>query len=257
MDDARLLRYSRQILLPQVEVEGQQRLLDATVLVVGLGGLGSPVAIYLAAAGVGHLVLADPDVVELSNLQRQVLHTSADIDRPKVISAREHLASLNPEVRITTHSLCVDEGNLPDLLEGVDVVVDGSDNFSTRFALNAACIRAGVPLVMGAAIRLEGQVSVFDPREEESPCYRCLYDESAHADESCTRNGVLAPLLGIVGSIQATEAMKLIIGMGEPLIGRLLLIDALEMEIRTVRLRRSTDCPICRKRHRHAPGKDS
>lgn len=245
MRDEQLLRYGRQILLPALGVEGQERLLAARVLVVGIGGLGSPVVMYLAAAGVGRLVLVDYDQVELSNLQRQVVHHTADVGRLKVDSARERLASLNPEVRVDTHARVLEGEELVAEARAADVVVDASDNFATRFTLNAACFEAGTPLVSGAAIRLEGQVSVFDPRRPESPCYRCLYPDASELEETCSRIGVLAPLLGVIGSLQATETLKILLGKGDPLIGRLLLIDLLGMDFRTLRLRRDPACPVC------------
>jgi adenylyltransferase/sulfurtransferase len=243
--DEQLLRYSRQILLPALGVEGQERLLASRVLVVGLGGLGSPVAMYLAAAGVGRLVLVDYDQVELSNLQRQIIHATADVGRLKVESARERLAALNPEATVLTHARVLEGEDLLAETRAADVVVDASDNFATRFALNAACVEAGTPLVSGAAIRMEGQVAVFDPRRPESPCYRCLYPDADEREETCSRIGVLAPLLGIIGSIQATETLKLLLGKGEPLVGQLLLVDALTMDFRTLRLRRDSGCPVC------------
>lgn len=245
MRDEQLLRYSRQILLPALGVEGQERLLASRVLVVGLGGLGSPVAMYLAAAGVGRLVLVDYDQVELSNLQRQIIHATADVGRLKVESARERLAALNPEATVLTYARVLEGEDLLAETRAADVVVDASDNFATRFALNAACVEAGTPLVSGAAIRMEGQVAVFDPRRPESPCYRCLYPDADELEETCSRIGVLAPLLGIIGSIQATETLKLLLGKGEPLVGQLLLVDALAMDFRTVRLRRDPGCTVC------------
>jgi len=244
MNDDQLLRYSRQIMLPTVGVEGQERLLGARVLVVGLGGLGSPVAIYLAAAGVGTLVAADFDAVELSNLQRQILHTNARIGMPKVDSARRTLQALNPRVRIEGVKGTIDAETLPALLAGVDAVVDGCDNFATRFAVNEACFRAGIPLVSGAAIRTEGQVAVFSGRPG-GPCYQCLYPRDGGSDETCTATGVLAPVVGIVGSIQAAETLKLLTGAGDPLYGRLLLLDALTMEFRALRLTADPHCPVC------------
>ncbi len=244
MNDDQLLRYSRQIMLPMVGVEGQERLLGARVLVVGLGGLGSPVAIYLAAAGVGTLVVADFDAVDLSNLQRQILHTSERIGMPKVDSARRALEAINPQVKIEGFKGSIDADTLPALLAGVDAVVDGCDNFATRFAVNEACFRAGVPLISGAAIRTEGQVSVF-PGRPGGPCYQCLYPRDGALDETCTATGVLAPVVGIVGSIQATETLKILTGAGDPLRGRLLLLDALTMEFRTLRLPADPHCPIC------------
>ena len=244
MTDDQLLRYSRQILLPAFGVEGQQRLLDARVLIVGLGGLGSPVAMYLAAAGIGTLVLADFDAVDLSNLQRQLLHTSERIGMTKVDSAIRTLAAINPEVRLEGIKGSLTEANLGQVVAGVDLVVDGCDNFATRFAVNAACCAARVPLVSGAAIRTEGQIAVFSG-QPGGPCYQCLYPRDGGMDETCTANGILAPVVGIIGSIQATEAIKVLAGLGEPLYGRLLLLDALAMEWRAIRLRADPHCPIC------------
>jgi len=252
MNDDQLLRYSRQIMLPEIDAGGQQRLQDANVLVIGLGGLGSAATIYLTAAGVGHLTLVDFDTVDLSNLQRQILHGTADIGRPKVESAREHLTALNPEVRLDLVGRALDEKQLAKAVERADVVVDASDNFSTRFAVNAACVFQRTPLVSGAAIRFEAQVSVFDLSRPDSPCYRCLYGADAAAEETCTANGVIAPLLGVIGSIQALEAMKLIMGIGESLVGRLLLFDALTMEWHDARLKKDDQCPVCGNSGGHA-----
>jgi molybdopterin-synthase adenylyltransferase len=242
--DDQLLRYSRQIMLPAFGVEGQQRLLDARVLIVGLGGLGSPVAMYLAAAGVGTLILADFDAVDLSNLQRQLLHTSERIGMTKVDSAVRTLTAINPEVRLEAIKGSLTDANLDQVVAATDLVVDASDNFATRFAVNAACFAARVPLVSGAAIRTEGQVAVFSG-QPGGPCYQCLYPRDGGIDETCSANGILAPVVGIIGSIQATEAIKILTGLGEPLGGRLLLLDALAMEWRTVRLRADPHCPIC------------
>ncbi|MCG6934803.1 MAG: molybdopterin-synthase adenylyltransferase MoeB [Proteobacteria bacterium] len=244
MDDAQLLRYSRQIMLPQFDVAGQQKLLDATVLIIGLGGLGSPAAMYLAAAGVGHLVLVDFDTVELSNLQRQIIHHTDDIGRPKVESARDALRKLNPDVKLTLVDHKLEGMELQQHITAADVVLDGSDNFATRFAVNDACVAAGVPLVSGAAIRMEGQVAVF-LNNGDGPCYRCLYREEGELDNRCSENGVLAPLVGIIGAIQATEAIKILAGMGETLHGRLLLLDALHMEWRTLTLKKDPGCSGC------------
>jgi molybdopterin/thiamine biosynthesis adenylyltransferase len=244
MNDDQLLRYSRQIMLPAIGIEGQERLLAARVLVVGLGGLGSPVAMYLAAAGVGTLVVVDFDDVDLSNLQRQILHTSEHIGIPKVSSALQGLKALNPEVRIEGYKSRITQDTLPALIAEADAVVDCCDNFTTRFAVNAACFRAGVPLISGAAIRTEGQVAVFGGKQS-GPCYQCLYPSEGNLDETCSANGVLAPVVGIIGSIQATEALKVLTGAGDPLYGRLLLMDALSMEFRTVRLPADPDCPVC------------
>ncbi|MGM0632426.1 MAG: HesA/MoeB/ThiF family protein [Pseudomonadota bacterium] len=253
MRDEQLMRYGRQIMLPAMDVAGQQKLLDARVLIVGMGGLGSPVALYLAAAGVGQLVLADHDRVELSNLQRQVLHGHADLERLKVESARDRIAALNEDTIVETVQQPLEDESLDRLLspgraasgQAIDLVVDGCDNFATRFAVNRACVRHGVPLVSGAAIRMEGQVAVFDPRQPDSPCYQCLYSGGDDRDASCARNGVMAPLVGIIGSVQAMEAVKLLAGIGESLAGRLLLLDAMSMRWRELRLRRDPACPVC------------
>ena len=244
MDDEQLLRYSRQIMLPAIGIEGQERLRDATALIIGLGGLGSPVAMYLAAAGVGTLVLADFDRVDLTNLQRQIAHTSARIGMAKVDSARETLKALNPETRILTLEQRLEGKALAEQVAHADVVIDGCDNFTTRFAVNAACRAQRTPLVSGAAIRMEGQVTVFSG-QPDSPCYHCLYPSEGQLDETCSANGVLAPLVGVIGSIQAIEAIKLLTGAGETLDGRLLLFDALQMEWRTIKLKPDPECPIC------------
>ncbi len=245
MDDRRLLRYARQILLPEIDITGQQRLVDASVAVFGLGGLGSPVALYLAAAGVGRLVLVDFDQVELSNLQRQIIHATGDLGRLKVESARDHLLALNPEVSVETVSKVLEGDALDAVIGSVDLVLDCTDNFPTRFGINAACHRLGKPLVSGAAIRFEGQVSVYLPGQGESPCYRCLYDDSPANAETCAQTGVVAPLLGIIGSVQALEALKVLAGIGEPLRGRLLMLDGLRMEWHSMRFKRDPQCPVC------------
>lgn len=245
MDDEQLLRYSRHILLPGLDVEGQEALLRSRVLIVGMGGLGCPVALYLAASGVGELHLADDDTVDLSNLQRQIAHGSADIGRGKVDSVAESIHALNSDVRVVTHSVRLSGEALAEAVAGVDLVVDASDNFTTRFALNRACYTARKPLVSGAAIRGEGQLSVFDFRREDSPCYRCLYQEADDAALNCSESGVLAPVVGIIGSMQALEALKCLSGLGEPLVGRLLLFDGINMELRQLNLRRDPACPVC------------
>ena len=245
MDDQQLLRYSRQILLPQIGIEGQQQLLDARVLIVGAGGLGSAAALYLASAGVGHISIADHDKVELSNLQRQILHRHCDIGRAKVDSARDTLTGLNPDLQVTGLQARLDAEQLGALIGQVDLVIDGSDNFATRFAVNAACVQDQTPLVSGAAIRMEGQLAVFDPRRADSPCYRCLYKEGEEPDQTCTDNGVLAPLVGVIGSLQALEAIKLLLDLGETLCGRLLLFDAMYSQWRSLKLRRDPACPVC------------
>lgn len=245
MDDATLLRYSRQILLPEIDIAGQQRLMDSSAAIFGLGGLGSPIALYLAAAGVGRLVLIDFDHVELSNLQRQIIHQTRDLGRPKVDSARDKLRALNDGVMIETIAKALDGPELDELIAKVDVVVDGTDNFPTRFALNAACFRQHKPLVSGAAIRFEGQVSVYYPGQTDSPCYRCLYDDGGGTNETCAQTGVVAPLLGIIGSIQALETLKVLLQTGQALKGRLLLLDALTMEWHSMRFQRDPACPVC------------
>lgn len=246
MNDDQLLRYSRQIMLPDVDLDGQEKLLNARVLIVGLGGLGSPVAMYLAAAGVGHLVLADFDEVDLSNLQRQIIHNNARIGHNKAQSAAQTLRALNPEVEITCVESRLDATSLKELVASVDIVADCTDNFAIRFAINAACVAAKVPLVSGAAIRLEGQVAIFDS-PNNSPCYRCLYEENDD-DLSCAANGVLAPLVGVIGSMQALETIKLIVGFGTNLAGRLLVFDARHSQWRELNLPRDPECPVCGER---------
>ncbi len=245
MEDEQLLRYSRQIMLPQFDVAGQQRLLNSHVLIIGMGGLGSPVAIYLAAAGVGRLTLVDFDTVDLSNLQRQIVHSTSDVGRPKVESARERLLALNPEIKVEIIGHKLEGDELLAAVAAADVVVDASDNFATRFSINDACVQARKPLVSGAAIRMEGQVAVFHNERDESPCYRCLYRDEGDEDLRCSENGVLAPVVGVIGSLQATETIKLLTGMGETLAGRLLLWDAMTMEWRTLKLKKDPACPVC------------
>jgi len=245
MDDQQLLRYSRQIMLPQIDIEGQQKLLDSHVLIVGAGGLGSPVAMYLASAGIGHITIADHDEVDLSNLQRQILHRHEDLGRPKVDSARDTLAELNPDVQVTPLHTLIDRAALDSLVEPADLVVDASDNFSTRFAINAACVKTGTALVSGAAIRMEGQLSVFLPQRADSPCYRCLYSEGDEPDQTCSENGVLAPVTGVIGSLQALEAIKVLLDIGESLCGRLLVFDGLYHEWRSIKLSKDPNCPVC------------
>lgn len=245
MNDEQLLRYSRQIMLPGLDIEGQERLHTSRVLIVGLGGLGSPAAMYLAAAGTGSLLLADFDRIELSNLQRQIIHRSPDIGRLKVDSAADALHAINPEVRIETIPKLLDSENLAQLVERVDLVLDGSDNFATRYAVNAACVAGRRPLVSGSVIRMEGQVAVFRPDRDGEPCYHCVYPEAGEAGETCSETGVLAPLPGVIGSIQAVEAIKVLVGLGQPLDSQLLVVNALNMQFRSLRLRRDPQCPIC------------
>ena len=248
MEDEQLLRYSRHILLPEIDLAGQERLLGARILIIGLGGLGSPAAMYLAAAGTGHLVLVDFDEVELSNLQRQIIHTSSDLNRLKVESARDRVVALNPETTVTTVGTRLGVAELDAQVGAADVVVDASDNFSTRFAINKACHGTGTPLVSGAALRFAGQVTVFLPGQESSPCYRCLYSDEPDEEERCADTGVVAPLLGVIGSVQAMEALKLVTQIGESLCGWLLVLDALTMEWRKIALNRDPDCSVCGKR---------
>lgn len=245
LSDEELLRYSRQILLPQIDIAGQLKLKSSRALIVGLGGLGSPVALYLAAAGVGELHLADFDTVDLTNLQRQIIHDGSQIGVSKVDSAISRLTALNPQIKLLAHRAALDEDSLAAAVAAVDLVLDCSDNFTTREAVNAACVAAAKPLVSGAAIRLQGQLAVFDPCKKESPCYHCLF---GHGDESaltCSEAGVVGPLVGLVGSLQALETLKLLAGFGEPLVGRLLLIDALDSRFRELRIKRDPACSVC------------
>lgn len=244
MNDDQLLRYSRQIMLPGLDVAGQQKLLDSTAMIIGLGGLGSPIALYLAAAGVGHLVLVDFDEVELTNLQRQIIHSTDQLGQPKVSSARAALHKLNPDVRLTSVNHRLEGDELLHHVGQADIVLDGSDNFTTRFMINEACVQKRTPLVSGAAIRLEGQVSVY-LNNGTGPCYRCLYKEGEDQDMTCSENGVLAPVVGIIGSIQATEAIKVLARLGETLDGRLMILDAMYMEWRTIKLKKDPVCPVC------------
>lgn len=248
MNQEELQRYRRHLLLPSIGERGQERLLASRVLQVGVGGLGSPLALYLAAAGVGQLTLVDPDRVDLSNLQRQVIHQTPDMGRPKVESARDHLAALNPGVRVVPVPRALEGEELLAAVRGADVVVDATDNFSARFAVNAACVEARRPLVSGAVTRWEGQVTVFRGDQGDGPCYRCLYPEGGEDNEHgapAGAPGVVGPVVGIVGSVQATEVLKVLLGAGETLAGRLLVLDALSMEWRTLRLRRDPACPVC------------
>lgn len=245
LSDEQLHRYSRQLLLNDFDVAGQERLLCSRVLVVGLGGLGCPVAMYLAAAGVGTLLLADGDEVELSNLQRQIAHGNADIGINKAVSAAATIAALNPEVAVEVIAQQLTDAELPQLVHDVDLVVDATDNYAARFALNRACIAAAVPLVSAAAVRTEGQLSVFDPHRG-GPCYRCLYPDSGDLTAlSCSQSGVLAPVVGVLGSLEAVEAVKILAGYGEPLRGKLLILDLRSMDIRQLRVAPRPGCPDC------------
>jgi len=245
MNDTQLLRYSRQIMLPQCDIEGQQKILDAKVLIIGAGGLGSPAAMYLAAAGIGSIVIYDDDVVELSNLQRQIAHHTPDIGMDKVISTSDTLNRLNPEVQVKAVKQRLAGEQLDIEVINADIVLDCSDNFLTRFAINRACVKYKTALVSGAAIRFEGQVSVFTPGKDNSPCYNCLYSSDGEELQNWATNGVIAPITGIVGSIQALEALKLIMAIGKPLTGRLLLLDGLTMEWNTMKLTKNLRCPTC------------
>jgi adenylyltransferase/sulfurtransferase len=246
MNDEQLLRYSRHILLPQIGIEGQAKLLAARALVIGAGGLGSPIALYLASAGVGALTLCDDEAVDLTNLQRQIVHRTEAVGRKKVESARATLAAINPEVKVVGLAERVDQVRIEALARDHDVVIDGSDNFATRHAVNRACVKLRKPLVSGAAVRFDGQVAVFDLRTAASACYACLFPEGGESEDvRCAVMGVFAPLTGIVGSIQAAEALKLLTGAGETLAGRLLLLDALAMQVRTIKLARDPDCGVC------------
>ena len=242
---ADLQRYSRHMVLPEMDVAGQQILLDSHVLIVGAGGLGCAAAQYLAAAGIGQISIADDDAVELSNLQRQVLHDHSDIGTAKVQSAAERLQRQNPDICIHPIQARMEGEALQNAVRDADLVIDGSDNFPTRFAVNAACISAKKPLVSGAAIRFEGQLSCFTPGRNNSPCYRCLYKEAGASQEACEDAGVLGPVVGVIGSLQAVEAIKLLTGIGSSLVGRLLIFNALELEWRELKLTRDPACPAC------------
>ena len=246
MNDDQLLRYSRHILLPEIGIEGQEKLLAAHALVIGAGGLGSPAAMYLASGGVGRITLADGDSVDLTNLQRQILHTTAAVGRAKAYSGKDTLAQLNPEVEVAAIPERLEGERLAQIVVSADIVLDCSDNFATRHAVNRACVKYRKPLVSGASVRFDGQVSVFDLRHGEAPCYNCLFPEDTETEEMrCAVMGVFAPLTGIIGAVQAAEALKLLAGAGQSLNGRLLLFDCLRMEWRTVRLSRDPACNVC------------
>jgi len=246
MNDAELLRYSRHILLDEVGIEGQRRLLAGRALVIGAGGLGSPAALYLGSAGVGRITLVDHDAVDLTNLQRQIAHTLARVGRPKAESARAAIAAINPDVRVDALVQRAEHDALEGWVREADVVLDCSDNFETRQAVNAACARHHVPLVAGAAIRFDGQISVYDTRDPECPCYACVFPPDAAFDEvACATLGVFAPLVGLIGTLQAAEALKLLAGIGSSLAGRLQMVDARTMQWSEMRLVRQRDCPVC------------
>jgi molybdopterin/thiamine biosynthesis adenylyltransferase len=250
MDDQQLLRYSRHILLPEIGIEGQEKLLAARVLIIGAGGLGSPAAFYLASAGIGTIVLADGDIVDLTNLQRQILHATDSVGRAKAESGRDTLGRINPLCRVVPLCERLVGERLEAEVAAADVVLDCSDNFATRHAVNRACVRRAKPLVSGAAVRFDGQVAVFDARLADAPCYHCLFPEAADVEEMrCAVMGVFAPLTGIIGCVQAAEALKVVIGCGETLAGRLLLLDGLAMSWREIRVPRDSGCQVCAGRH--------
>jgi molybdopterin-synthase adenylyltransferase len=246
MQDDLLLRYSRHIMLPQLEYAGQEKLTQSHALIIGAGGLGAPVAMYLAAAGVGNLTICDFDQVDLTNLQRQIIHTTAAVGQNKALSAQATIASLNPEVKVNVETTRLNDDALAARVVEADVVIDCSDNFATRYLLNQLCFTHKTPLVSGAAIRFEGQLSVFDFRHDESPCYHCLYPDVGD-DQAlrCADNGVFAPLVGMIGTAQAAEAIKVLLNIGQTMQGRLLLLDALSAEWRTIRLKKDPSCTVC------------
>ena len=245
MDDHQLLRYSRHVLLPEIDIEGQEKLLSSRILMIGLGGLGSPAAMYLASAGIGHLIFSDDDRVDLSNLQRQILHGTPDIGRGKTESAASRLEAMNPDLHYEWVDRRMDEAELTDRVRGVDLVLDCTDNLATRFMINRVCVKTQTALVSGAVIRFEGQIAVFDPARPDSPCYNCLYQDVGESMDSCSRNGVVAALPGVIGSMQALEAIKYLVKPESVLTGHLLLFDAWRLEWNRLRLRRNPDCPTC------------
>jgi molybdopterin/thiamine biosynthesis adenylyltransferase len=250
MNDEQLLRYSRHLLLEEIDVAGQEKLLNSHVLVIGAGGLGSAAAPYLAAAGVGHITLVDHDVVELTNLQRQIMHAETSIGKSKVDSGKEFLQRLNSSVRIETIQAKVTSQLLDELLPSVDIVLDCTDNFSTRHLINAACVQHQTPLVSGSALKLDGQLSVFDPRRSDSPCYACIFSPDEKFEEvSCSTMGIFSPLVGIIGAMQAAQALQVLIGFGEPLVGRLLLWNGRTTQIDEIRISRNAECSVCGSSH--------
>jgi molybdopterin-synthase adenylyltransferase len=258
MNDDQLLRYSRHILVDEIGIEAQQRFLDAHAIVIGAGGLGSPAAMYLAAAGVGTLTLVDADAVDLTNLQRQILHGTASVGRKKVESGREAILRINPEVRVQAVDQRVDDRWLHANVPGATVVLDCTDNFATRHAINRACVKHQVPLVSGAALRFDGQISTFDFRDERSPCYACVFPEDQPFEEvACSTMGVFAPTVGIIGTMQAAEALRVIGDIGQPLTGRLMMLDSLRMEWTTMKIARQSDCPVCGNAHDNAHANDN
>lgn len=250
MTDEELLRYSRHILLDEIGVEGQEKIMGSRALIIGAGGLGSPVALFLGSAGVGHLTLVDNDTVDMTNLQRQIAHTMSRVGQPKVTSAEVAVASLNPTITVVPVMARADADLLDDLVAQADVVLDCCDNFATRHSINAACVKHRKPLVSGAAIRFDGQVSVYDPRDDQSPCYACVFPPDEEWQETrCATMGVFAPLVGIIGSMQAAEALKLLSGAGRTLTGRLVMLDGRAMEFTEVRIGRQLGCPVCGTAH--------
>jgi molybdopterin/thiamine biosynthesis adenylyltransferase len=250
MTDDELLRYSRHILLNDIGIEGQERIMGGHALVVGAGGLGSPVALYLGSAGVGHITVVDDDVVDMTNLQRQIAHTMQRVGQPKVESARQAIEDINPLVKVTPVQARADAALLDTLVAQADLVLDCSDNFATRHLINAACVKHKKPLVSGAAIRFDGQICVYDPRDERSPCYACIFPPDATLEETrCATMGVFAPLVGIIGSMQAAQALMLLSGAGEPLTGRLLMLDGRAMAFQEVLLARQASCKVCGQSH--------
>ncbi|MFZ3082097.1 HesA/MoeB/ThiF family protein [Rhodoferax ferrireducens] len=250
MTDEQLLRYSRHILLNEIGIEGQAQILASHALIVGAGGLGSPVALYLGSAGVGRITVVDHDRVDMTNLQRQIAHTMERVGQPKVLSIQTAIAAINPDVQVTPIMLRADAALLDTLVAQADVVLDCSDNFATRHAINTACVKHRKPLVSGAAIRFDGQVCVYDPRDANSPCYACVFPPDDTFEETrCATMGVFAPLVGIIGSLQAAEALKLLSAVGSPLTGRLLMLDGRAMEFTEVRVARQAGCPICGAAH--------
>lgn len=246
MQDTELLRYSRHILLEEIGIEGQERICGAHALIIGAGGLGAPAAMYLAAAGIGQITLVDPDIVDLTNLQRQIIHTTQNVGRSKVLSASESLKAINPLTEVHTVQALADAAWLANKLATIDVVLDCCDNFQTRQAVNLACVKARVPLVSGAAIRFDGQISVYDSRAEEAPCYACVFPpDDAPPPTQCSTMGVFSPLVGVIGAMQAAEALKLVLGIATTLKSRLLLLDGLRMEWTEMRLPRNPACPVC------------
>jgi len=245
MNDEQLLRYGRQIMLPQVDIDGQQRLLDSSIIIFGIGGLGSPVALYLAACGVGEIVIVDDDSVELTNLQRQIIHSSTRIGQLKVNSAADAMNALNPEINVSAIAERISGDKLKHSIQRADIVIDATDNLASRLEINQHCYSTRTPLVSASAIRWEGQLAVFDSCRQDSPCYQCLYGSMGEVGQSCSENGVMGPVVGMLGCMQANEAVKLLTGAGTSLVGRVLMLDALNMEWQFVRLKRDPACSVC------------